>query len=155
MVDCAAVGIGQAAVASEPTRLTTILGSCIAVTIYSPQQRLGMLSHVVLPRASGPTVHPAKFADTAVPHMLSTLKGHGARPGGLIAKITGGACMFGDGKFMQIGDANIQATIQALGEAGIRIVGQDVGGTLGRRVCFDLATGSVTVEYRGLPTNTI
>jgi chemotaxis protein CheD len=113
------------------------------------------LSHVVLPHASGQTAHPAKFADTVVPFMVSSLRDRGVRSGELTAKIVGGACMFGDGKFMQIGDANVQATQQALESAGIRLVGQDVGGTLGRRVCFDLSTGSVVVECIGHPSHTI
>jgi chemotaxis protein CheD len=154
-VDQIAVGIGQAVVASEPTRLTTILGSCVALTMYSPQHRLGMLSHVVLPHTSGATTYPAKFADTVVPYMLTALSERGIRPGQCVAKISGGACMFGDGKFMQIGDANVQAARQALESAGIRIAGEDVGGTLGRRICFDLATGTITVECIGHPSHTI
>jgi chemotaxis protein CheD len=153
--DHTAVGIGQAIVASEPTLLTTILGSCIAVAMYSPHRRFGMLSHVVLPHSSGTTVYPAKFADTAVPYMLSTLKDHGVKTSEIVAKIAGGACMFGDGKFMQIGDANIRATTEALESAGIRISSQDVGGTLGRRICFNLATGLITVECIGHPSRTI
>lgn len=149
------VGIGQAVLASDPAWLTTILGSCIAVTLYSPRLRLGMLSHVVLPQSTGPTTYPAKFADTAVTHMVTTLQGQGAGPSSLIAKIAGGACMFGDGKFMQIGDSNIQAAIQALSAAGIPIVGKEVGGNLGRRVCFDLSSGTLTVECIGHPSQTI
>ena len=114
-----------------------------------------MLSHVVLPHATGPATYPAKFADTAVPHMLATLKDHGAKVKGLVAKIAGGACMFGDVKFMQIGEANVQAAMGALAAAGIPLVGQDVGGTIGRRICFDLATGSITVECIGHPSHTI
>lgn len=153
--DHTAVGIGQAVVASEPALLTTILGSCVALTLYSLQHRLGMLSHVVLPHAAGPTSSPAKFADTALPHMISTLKNHGVRPGELVAKVVGGAGMFGDNKFMQIGDANVQTIVQALSAEGIRLVGQHVGGTLGRRVSFDLATGFLTVECIGHPSHTI
>jgi chemotaxis protein CheD len=153
--DHVAVGIGQAAFAAAPTELTTILGSCIAVTLYSPRHRSGMLSHVVLPHSSGSTTYPAKFADTAVDYMLTELHNRGIRRDGLIAKMAGGACMFGDGKFMQIGETNTQATIIALNEAGIRIVGQDVGGTVGRRICFVLATGDVTVESLGQPKQTI
>jgi chemotaxis protein CheD len=155
MADQTAVGMAQSVVASEPARLTTILGSCVAITLYSPHERTGMMSHVVLPQSAGDKSYPAKFADTAVPHMIATLKDRGIWPGGLIAKVTGGACMFGDGKFMQIGDANVQAVLKALGEAGIQVTGQDVNGTLGRRVCFDLANGSVTVECIGHPSRTI
>jgi chemotaxis protein CheD len=150
-----AVGIGQAVMAAEPALLTTILGSCIAVALYTPRFRMGMLSHVVLPHSTGATTYPAKFADTAVSHMLSVLHNHGVKPAGLVAKIAGGACMFGDGKFMQIGDANIQATIQALADANIPLVGKNVGGTIGRRICFDLASGLITVECLGHPLQTI
>jgi chemotaxis protein CheD len=150
-----AVGIGQAVMAAEPASLTTILGSCIAVTLYSPRFRMGMLSHVVLPRSTGATNYPGKFADTAIDHMLSVLHNHGVKPSGVVAKIAGGACMFGDGKFMQIGDANIQATTDALAQANIPLVSKHVGGTLGRRVCFELATGLITIECLGHPLQTI
>jgi chemotaxis protein CheD len=149
------VGIGQAVLATEPARLTTILGSCIALALYSPQLRLGMLSHVMLPNSTGHAANPAKFVDTAVPHMLAALKDRGARLSGLVARIAGGACMFGDIKFMQIGDANVQAAVGALAAAGVPVVGQDVGGKIGRRICFDLATGSITVECIGHPSHTI
>ncbi len=153
--DQAPVAMGQAAIAGEPARLTTILGSCIAVALYSAQLRLGMLSHVVLPHSTGPTAYPAKFADTAVPYMLSVLQKHGAKPNGLVAKIAGGACMFGNCKAMQIGEANVRAAVEALSAAGIRIAAQDVGGTVGRRICFDLATGLLAVECIGHPSHTI
>ena len=153
--DDVAVGMGQAAFAREPTRLTTILGSCIAVTMYSPRRRLGMLSHVVLPQSKGSTSNPAKFADTAVPHMLSTLRSQGVEPRELTAKLVGGACMFGNGVCAQIGASNAQAVVQALEAAGIRIAGRDVNGTSGRRICFDLATGCITITSVGHPSQTI
>ena len=92
-----AVGMGQAVLALAPARLTTILGSCVAVTLYATRRRLGMLSHVVLPQAKGSTSNPAKFADTAVPNMLLTLKSQGLEPRDLTAKLVGGASMFGTG----------------------------------------------------------
>jgi chemotaxis protein CheD len=141
--------MGQAIYACAPTRLTSILGSCVAVTLYSHRQQAGMLSHVVLPLSKGNLEHPGKFADTAVPHMLATLRSHGIGPREVIAKIVGGACMFGDGQFAQIGSANVEAAIAALEAAGIPIVGRQVHGKNGRRVCFDLATGSISVTSVG------
>jgi chemotaxis protein CheD len=150
-----AVGMGQAVFAREPARLTTILGSCVAVTLYSPHRRLGVLGHVVLPQSNGSASNPAKFADTAVPHMLATLKSHGVEPGELTAKVVGGACMFGTGLCTQIGESNVQAAVEALESAGIRIAGRDVSGTNGRRICFDLATGAIVVTSVGRPPQTI
>ncbi len=150
-----AVGMGQAMVAGEPSQLTTIVGSCVAVTLYSPRHRLGMLSHVVLPQSRGGGDNPAKFADTAIPYMISTLQREGVLLSELTAKLTGGACMFGDSQFSRIGDNNVQAVVEALGSAGIGITGRDAGGNSGRRVCFDLTTGQVTVACVGRPARTI
>lgn len=149
------VGMGQSLFAAEPSRLITILGSCVAVTLYSPRRRLGMLSHVVLPQSRGGTENPAKYADTAIPHMLSTLRSEGIGTSDLIAKLTGGACMFGDGQFSRIGDNNVQAATDALAAAGIRLAALDTGGKNGRRVSFDLATGQITVASVGRPARII
>jgi chemotaxis protein CheD len=149
------VGMGQAVFATEPSRLTTILGSCVAVTLYSPRRRLGMLSHIVLPKARNGLDNPAKYADTAIPHMLSALRCEGVGPRDLTAKIVGGACMFGDGQFSHIGENNVQAAVQALEDVGITVAARDAGGNSGRRVCFDLATGVITVASVGRPARTI
>lgn len=149
------VGMGQAVFAREPTRLTTILGSCVAVTLYSQKNQMGMLSHVVLPQSKGVTDKPAKFADTAVPHMLSTMKSQGVDSKSLTAKLVGGACMFGAGAFTQVGENNIQAIVQALETAKIPIAGRDVSGASGRRICFDLGTGMISVDSVGRPSRTI
>ena len=150
-----AVGMGQAICAAEPGRLTTIVGSCVAVTLYSPRRRLGMLGHIVLPKSRGGGDNPAKFADTAIPYMLSILQREGVVLSDLTAKLTGGACMFGDSQFSRIGESNVQAAIEALESAGLGIAGRDAGGNSGRRVCFDLATGVLTVTCVGRPARTI
>jgi chemotaxis protein CheD len=149
------VGMGQAVVAAEPSHLSTILGSCVAVTLYSPQRRVGMLSHIVLPKARGEVESPAKYADTAIPHMLSTLQSEGVPQRELTAKVVGGACMFGNNQISRIGDSNVQAAVAALEEVGIKVAACDAGGTSGRRVSFDLANGMITVASVGRPARTI
>jgi chemotaxis protein CheD len=148
--------MGQAVVTREPARLTAILGSCVAIALYAPRLRLGMLGHVVLPNCNGSSIaSPAKYADTAVPHMLAVMQAHGARPGELIAKLAGGACLFGGGQFMDIGQSNARVAVAALEAAHVRIAARDVAGTMGRRICFDLATGGLTVASPGKPSQTI
>jgi chemotaxis protein CheD len=149
------VGIGEAAVAQKTGRLMGVLGSCIGVTLYHPFLKLGMLAHVVLPKSSGGDDPPAKFADTAIPWMVRTMAGYGAAATDLIAKLVGGACLFSREGPMQIGDANIAATLSALQDAGIPVVARDVGGTCGRRMCFDVATGEIAVESAGIPLKVI
>lgn len=114
-----------------------------------------MLAHIVLPHSRGGSENPAKYADTAIPHMLSSLRCEGVAVTDLIAKITGGACMFGNSQFSRIGDSNVEATIKALESAGLGIAGRDVGGNSGRHITFDLATGVITVASVGRPARTI
>ena len=144
-----AVGMGTAVLAAAPRRLTAILGSCIGVSVYCPKLQLGMLSHVVLPAAKGCAANPAKYADTAVAHMCSVLQSRGAASRGMVAKIAGGACMFRNSTSMQIGEANVQAAIAALQAAGIPLAAREVGGVSGRRIVFNLSSGSLTVESVG------
>jgi len=144
-----AVGMGMAVAAEPPFRLTAVVGSCIGVTLYAPSLRMGMLSHVVLPRVKGGAVHAGKYADTAVAYMREALESRGADIEELTAKIVGGAYLFGDGFLARIGRSNVQAALEVLNAAGIRVAGCDVGGRRGRRLSLDPATGLVTVESIG------
>jgi chemotaxis protein CheD len=83
--------------------------------------------------------------------MIAELERRGSGRAGLVAKMAGGACMFGDSGLLQIGPANIEAVRRALAAAGLAPAAEDVGGTKGRRVVFDLARGTLTVEITGLP----
>jgi len=149
------VGMGQVVLGHAPATLSAVLGSCVGVAVYHPRLHLGALAHVVLPRATGQNANPGKFADTAVPFLLQLLERHGAPRAGLVAKIAGGACMFGVSGPMQIGEANIKAVLDALEAAGMRPAARDVGGTNGRRVALDCGTGSLSVESVGLPRRTL
>jgi len=149
------VGMGQIAVGRAPERMKSILGSCIGLAIYHPRLKTGVMAHIVLPDSAGRGGTPGKFADTAVPEMLKLLKELGTPAHGLTAKLTGGANMFAGSGPLQIGDANAEAVARTLKSAGIRVAGQDVGGTKGRRVTFDCTSGEMTVECAGQPARTL
>ena len=147
----ATVGMGQIALAQAPARLTAVLGSCIGVALHCRRLQLGALAHVVLPASHGHVTAPGKFADTAILHMLELFRKENAHPGDIIAKMAGGACMFGAEGPMQIGRDNLAAISQLLADAGIRIAKQDTGGTAGRRITFDCGTGQLIVATVGNP----
>jgi chemotaxis protein CheD len=149
------VGMGQIAAGRAPQRMRAILGSCIGLALYHPGRKTGIMAHVVLPDSAGRDGASGKFADTAVPQMLAVLREQGMPTYGLTAKFAGGANMFNGAGPLQIGDANAEAVAAALRKAGIRVAGQDVGGTRGRRVDFDCASGEMTVLGAGLPARTL
>ena len=100
------------------------------------------------------TAPPAKFANTAVPHLVRELERLGARKNRLKAVLCGGAHMFsstGGAKSpaLEIGRRNNEETVKALRAAGIPIRASEVGGTKGRSVEVHVATGEVFVRTVG------
>ncbi|MHB8899460.1 MAG: chemotaxis protein CheD [Thermoguttaceae bacterium] len=145
------VGMGQTALAKAPALFSSVLGSCVGLALYHPRSKTGSLAHIVLPSAGGRCAMPGKFADTAVPHMLAEFARIGIPREALVAKIAGGACMFGTAGALQIGDSNIETVQQLLARENIRLVAKDVGGQKGRRVTFDCSNGEMLVEVAGRP----
>jgi chemotaxis protein CheD len=155
-VSGASVGIGQLVASSDPSLVISALGlgSCIGLVLADPRARVAGLVHVMLPdsttaRSDGP---PGKYADTAVPALLSEVSRLGADRGRLVATIAGGAQMFGAGAgggVLRIGERNTEAVETALRAAGLRPRGRDVGGALGRTLRVEVATGAVTVRAIG------
>ena len=80
--------------------------------------------------------------------MMRRMRELGAR-GAIEARLIGGASMFtpllAPGS-MSLGARNVAATHSACSAAEIPIVGQDIGGTHGRSVYFDVAAGEVLVR---------
>ncbi len=150
-IETRTVGMGQILLARNPGRLTAVLGSCVGVAMYHPRLQLGVLGHVVLADSNGRPGPAGKFANTAVPHMIQMIEKEGGKASGLVVKLTGGACMFGSGGPLNIGQTNIDAVLLALAKYSLRPADQDFGGTSGRRINFDCATGRLTVEMVGAP----
>ena len=63
--------------------------------------------------------------------------------------------MFSQTGPLQIGENNTRAVLAALKAAGLVVTGQDVGGTTGRRVTLDCATGEMLVESAGKPSRSL
>lgn len=145
------VAMGAIAVSRESGTLRTLLGSCIGVAIYDRWQKAAALAHVVLPMSSGEVTQLGKFADTAIPEAIQQLE---RLCGGvrlrLTAKIAGGANMFATtSSGSTIGQQNVEAVESRLAAHGIVIVGRHLGGTQGRRMAIEVATGKVTIEIVG------
>jgi len=143
--------IGRWAVASSPTLIRTLLGSCAGVVLYDRVGRLGGVAHIVLPSSRGSTDHPGKYADTAIPALIESMERAAGRKirSRLTAKLFGGASMFPSGTSIDIGRSNQVAVEQVLAELGVAVVGRDMGGESGRRLTLSTLTGIVSVKIPG------
>ena len=137
------------------TRVRTLLGSCVAVTLWHPKLRLGGMSHYLLPtRAAGHgTRLDGRYGDESIRLFLKYIAEHGTRPGDYQAKIFGGGNMFASQQAATplVGTRNVAAAHELLGRHGIRTVASSVGEEGYRKIAFDLWSGDVWVGHEKQP----
>ena len=152
MADMLRVGIADYKVGKAPQQIISYgLGSCIGISLYDPQTKIGGLLHIMLPdsKQAKQSENPAKFADTGIPLMLDDVMKLGAVRSRIVAKIAGGAQMFAFSNttsVMRVGERNAQAAKELLAQNGIRLIAEDTGLNYGRTVSIDLNDGTYTVK---------
>jgi len=142
------VNMAELKAANRPIELVTSVGSCVAICLHDSSKMCGGLAHIMLPDSSIAPHEPlpAKFADTAVPALIEAIAEAGGRTTRLSAKIAGGANMFPTMNALNIGMKNIEAAKIALAKERISLIGEDIGGSTGRRITFSTVTGVTTVR---------
>ncbi len=146
------VGMADYKVGKAPDVIISYgLGSCIGISLYDPQSKVGGLLHIMLPDSiqSRASENPAKFADTGIPLMVDEVVKLGAARSRLVAKIAGGSQMFAFANatdIMRVGARNADAVKRVLKELKIPLKAEDVGGNYGRTVQIDLQTGVYKVK---------
>ena len=140
------VGISDCRVSTDPTAclVTYALGSCIAVLIYEPAQKIGGMLHYMLPESSldqnKAAVNPYMFADTGIPLLFEKVRACGAGKK-LQVRLAGGAQVLDPQNVFAIGKRNYLAAKKLLWKLGAFIESEAVGGEFSRTVRLDLATG--------------
>ncbi len=129
------------------TRISTLLGSCVSITLWHPRLRIGGMCHYMLARraraASGPL--DGRYADEAFAILLEHVSAAGTRPGEYQAKLFGGANMLSDlaADGVDIGRSNVAQGEGLLASRQIALLAEHVGGSSQRKLHFDLWSGDV------------
>lgn len=144
---------GQLFAGAEPTRVTTVLGSCVAVCLYDEARGVGGLNHFLLPGAPAGSDErePLRWGVPAIAALLEAVIAAGGRPRGLLAKVFGGAQITARQvpDALRIGDRNIETALRELDRLHIAVVNHSLGGNAGRKIVFDSHTGMVWVKELG------
>ncbi len=152
MAELIKVGMADYKVGQNPASLISYgLGSCVGIALFDPIAKVGGLAHIMLPDSTQAraTDNPAKFADTALPLMLSDIIKLGGAKSRIVAKIAGGAQMFtftNATDIMRVGERNAEAVRLILKKLDIRLLAEDTGGNYGRTVELKLDTGIFRVK---------
>jgi chemotaxis protein CheD len=132
-------------VSNEPTLVTTILGSCVAVCLFDPEEKIGGINHFMLPFWNGEGLASAKYGNIAMEKLMQEMEKKGAKKKNMIAKLFGGA---NQANFtMKIGERNVEVARNMLKQQNIRVVAESVNGTIGRKLIFDTSTGEVRMKF--------
>ena len=151
------LGIGEWYFTTRPTRIRTLLGSCISVTMWHPRLRIGGMCHYMLPERQSPVADApldGRYADEAMIMFDQAFIRHGTRPNDYVAKVFGGGNMFATQdkhkrQGMDIGQRNIETVHRLLAQRRIPIVAEHLGGEGHRRLIFDVHNGDAWIAFHG------
>lgn len=147
------IGIADMKMAKGTGMLVTYaLGSCIGICLYDPAIKLGALVHIMLPlNMEAGRKNTMKYADTGIRETLKQMEAQGANRSRIVAKIAGGAKMFEDsgGSLGNIGQRNMESVHLNLKKEKIRLLKEDVGGSVARTLLFDVSSGLACIRCYG------
>jgi chemotaxis protein CheD len=132
---------GEFKVSDDPNVvLSTILGSCVAACMRDPAAGVGGMNHFLLPgQSNGGGGEATRYGVHLMELLINGLLKKGARRERIEAKIIGGAKTIAG--FSNVGEKNAEFAHQFLSDEGIRIVGSNVGGDVGRKLEYFPVSG--------------
>ncbi|MBU0936944.1 MAG: chemotaxis protein CheD [Spirochaetes bacterium] len=142
---------GEFFVSKEDVVISTVLGSCISVSLFDVRNQLGGINHFMLPGAldtndilqSG----SAKYGMFAIELLYNEMLKNGSRKMDIVAKVFGGGSVLrvsnGSTKIPQ---SNIDFAFNYLEREKFPIVASDTGGVLPRKIFFFARSGKVLLK---------
>jgi len=129
----------------------TLLGSCVAITMWSKKLKVGGMCHYKLPRrlTSPSTKLDGNYGEEAMLMFMRSMSRYVLRPEDMTVGVFGAGNMFSsvvktDEK--SIGVQNIKLAHQLLNKLDFVIAHESLGGNLSRKIALDIATGVVKVQ---------
>jgi len=136
---------GEVIVSCNPVIVSTVLGSCVAITMYSPKKNVGAICHAMYPNNATQDEN-LLYVDSAVRHLYRKMRDYGGETD-MVVKLFGGAQVLASGDYhqekMTVGEQNIMQAEKILKELGLHVSKADIGGTQGRKLFFSIKTGDV------------
>lgn len=157
------INLGELYFGGENEKIGTLLGSCIAITIWHPTLKIGGMCHFLLPgepskknkvRIDGNL--NGRYSDEAMAWLVNETLKHNTRINQYQAKIFGGSNMLSLSTLQDdqlIGNRNTEAAVNLLYNLGVPLLVAHVGETGPRRIIFDLSNGDVWVKHTPLQKN--
>lgn len=149
---------GEFYLGDAATRLRTLLGSCVALTMWHPQRRLGAMSHFMLPSRATEARDclDGRYGEESILMFLAAAKKHDTDPKDYQIKLFGGGNMFPHvdvSKGLQVGARNVARARERLAKSGLTMVAEHSGETGHRIVMLDNWSGRVWLKHAPITLN--
>jgi len=162
---------GEMTILDRPTLVSTVLGSCAAITFFCRRLSVAAISHALLPHCrrrvhvdnikdllSQDCVHcpeAYKYVDCAICMMTEAFSRLGIAQAETEVRLYGGSKMIASlhqpGGMAPVGHQNTDTAKKIIADHGLKLHECNVGGTGGRKIIFNTQTGQVTLLKTGLP----
>jgi chemotaxis protein CheD len=119
-----------------PTVIATVLGSCVAVCLYDTKQKFGGMNHYLLARGTRNEQPTTRYGDISLAVLYKLFLDYGSKREDLVAQLVGGAFLAESRDSEQIAKENIEVSRRFLHRKKIKIISEDTGGTLGRKLTY-------------------
>lgn len=136
---------GHLFVTSQSTSIGLVVGSGVAVSLYDPVRGTGGMCHFVHPSTRDRENATPRFGNVAVSILCKMMIEEGSDVSDLVAQVFGGGYPKEKPTQRNLGVRSVQVAEKVLHRYGIAIASADIGGTIGRKVIFDTASGSIIV----------
>jgi chemotaxis protein CheD len=137
-------------VGEKPSVVRTLLGSCVAITLWHPRFGIGGMCHYVVPKR-GPAERSSRldgrYAEEAVRMFIEAVNRYGTRPAEYEVGLFGGGSQFPTQRGFDVPGQNVSAGRRLLQLAGFQVGAEHVGGTGPRVVELDLGTGTIRLRH--------
>ncbi len=149
------LGPGELFFGKGPLIAHTLLGSCVAISLWHPSTRIGGMCHYLLADRKSYLKNehhqPGYYATDAISFFLDKIKTNKLSPSDFDVKMFGGGNMFeaihNKVNVTNVANSNIYGGRKLLEHAGFKVQVEDVGGVRYRKIYFDLSCGDVWVQY--------
>lgn len=146
---------GEVIISHNPILVSTILGSCIAVTLFSPGKHIGAICHAMYPHNPTGDMN-VQYVDSAITYIYRKMLEYTVKSD-LTVKLFGGAKVLAGSEYGEdrkaIGEQNLAQAKRTLNELGLSLASSDIGGLRGRKLLFSMKTGDVYLRRLRMSSN--
>jgi len=127
---------GYVYMSKDSSLISTVVGSCVAVSLWDYKKELGAMAHFLYPMIKDKSQAVVLYGNVAITCMIKLFIGEGSKLDHLTAQIFGGA-INPLGGCERIGVENTRIAQKLLASKHIPITSEDIGGTMGRKIVYN------------------